>query len=122
METGGVAARDGAVLSPGKSGHRQVADNVPIAGDRSAQASKNSSAKITSSSSSSGRKIRWRWGWPTAFAAMGVKVFGPSKEAARIEGDKWFAKELMRQQAIPTAEARSFTDAGGGRGIHPRPR
>src|SRR5688572_13113796 len=35
-----------------------------------------------------------------------VPVFGPSKEAAQVEGDKWFAKELMRQQAIPTAEAR----------------
>jgi phosphoribosylamine--glycine ligase len=43
--------------------------------------------------------------------AAGVKVFGPTKDAARIEGDKWFAKEIMRQQAIPTAEARSFTDA-----------
>src|SRR5207253_6874698 len=42
--------------------------------------------------------------------AAGVKVFGPSKEAAQIEADKWFAKEIMRQQAIPTAEARSFTD------------
>jgi phosphoribosylamine---glycine ligase len=42
--------------------------------------------------------------------AMKIKVFGPSKEAARIEADKWFAKELMRQQAVPTAEARSFTD------------
>jgi phosphoribosylamine--glycine ligase len=41
---------------------------------------------------------------------MGVKVFGPSKEAARLEGDKWFAKEMMRQQSIPTAEARAFTD------------
>src|SRR5258706_849654 len=44
--------------------------------------------------------------------AAGVKVFGPSKAAAQIEGDKWFAKEIMRQQAVPTAEARSFTDAG----------
>jgi len=43
--------------------------------------------------------------------ALGVKVFGPNKEAAQIEADKWFAKEIMRQQAIPTAEARSFTDA-----------
>jgi phosphoribosylamine--glycine ligase len=42
---------------------------------------------------------------------MGVAVFGPSKEAARIEADKWFAKEIMRQQAIPTADARAFTDA-----------
>jgi phosphoribosylamine--glycine ligase len=44
-------------------------------------------------------------------AGAGVKVFGPSKEAAQLEADKWFAKELMRHQAVPTAEARSFTDA-----------
>ena len=40
-----------------------------------------------------------------------AKVFGPSKAAAQLEGDKWFAKELMRHQAVPTAEARVFTDA-----------
>jgi phosphoribosylamine--glycine ligase len=39
-----------------------------------------------------------------------LKVFGPSKAAAQLEADKWFAKELMRHQAIPTAEARAFTD------------
>src|SRR5215216_215254 len=27
--------------------------------------------------------------------ASGIKVFGPTREAARIEADKWFAKELM---------------------------
>jgi phosphoribosylamine--glycine ligase len=42
---------------------------------------------------------------------LGIPVFGPSKEAAQVEADKWFAKELMRHQAIPTAEARAFTDA-----------
>ncbi|MBC7783449.1 MAG: phosphoribosylamine--glycine ligase [Burkholderiales bacterium] len=41
----------------------------------------------------------------------GIKVFGPNKAAARLEGDKWFAKELMRHQSVPTADARSFTDA-----------
>jgi phosphoribosylamine---glycine ligase len=41
---------------------------------------------------------------------MGVIVFGPNKAAAQIESDKWFAKEIMRHQAIPTAESRSFTD------------
>ena len=44
------------------------------------------------------------------FLVAGVKVFGPTGEAARIEADKWFAKEIMRQQSIPTADARSFTD------------
>src|SRR6266699_3120975 len=43
--------------------------------------------------------------------SLGVPVFGPTKEAAQVEADKWFAKELKRQQAIPTAEARAFTDA-----------
>ncbi len=42
--------------------------------------------------------------------AAGVRVFGPTQAAAQVESDKWFAKELMRQQSIPTAEARAFTD------------
>ncbi|HEX8342955.1 MAG TPA: phosphoribosylamine--glycine ligase [Tepidisphaeraceae bacterium] len=42
--------------------------------------------------------------------AAGLRVFGPTKQAARLEGDKWFAKELMASQAIPTADARAFTD------------
>jgi phosphoribosylamine--glycine ligase len=42
--------------------------------------------------------------------AAGTKVFGPRKNAAQLEADKWFAKELMRYQAVPTADARSFTD------------
>ena len=42
--------------------------------------------------------------------AAGVKVFGPTRDAAQLEADKWFAKELMRHQAVPTAEARAFSD------------
>jgi len=42
--------------------------------------------------------------------AMKVRCFGPSRDAAQLEADKWFAKELMRHQAVPTAEARLFTD------------
>src|SRR6476469_311332 len=38
----------------------------------------------------------------------GYKVFGPSKEAARVEGSKVFAKELMRQADVPTADFRVF--------------
>jgi phosphoribosylamine--glycine ligase len=45
------------------------------------------------------------------FQSHGLAVFGPTKQAAQLEADKWFAKELMRHQSIPTAEARSFTDA-----------
>jgi phosphoribosylamine--glycine ligase len=38
----------------------------------------------------------------------GLKVFGPSKEAARIEGSKVFSKELMRHADVPTAEFQIF--------------
>ena len=38
----------------------------------------------------------------------GIKVFGPSKDAARIEASKVFAKELMRHADVPTAEFQVF--------------
>ena len=39
-------------------------------------------------------------------------VFGPTAEAARLEGDKAHAKKLMRAASVPTAEARIFTEYG----------
>src|SRR6266436_2200439 len=42
------------------------------------------------------------------FVKQGLRVFGPSKRAARIESSKIFAKELMRENGIPTAEAGTF--------------
>lgn len=38
----------------------------------------------------------------------GIKVFGPSKEAARLEGEKSFAKNLMKEYKIPTAAYEIF--------------
>jgi len=37
-------------------------------------------------------------------------VFGPTKAAAQLEADKAFAKQLMKQAAIPTADAKTFTN------------
>lgn len=42
-----------------------------------------------------------------------VAIFGPRREAAQLESDKAWAKQLMRSAAIPTAEARVFTDERG---------
>jgi len=44
-----------------------------------------------------------------AFEAAGIKAFGPSARAAQLEGDKAFAKQIMRANSIPTAESRTFT-------------
>ena len=45
------------------------------------------------------------------FVAEKLRVFGPTKSAARIESSKIFAKELMRAQKIPTAKASTFSDS-----------
>ncbi len=45
------------------------------------------------------------------FRANGLAVFGPSRAAAQIETSKRFAKELMLAAGVPTAGARTFTDA-----------
>ncbi len=44
------------------------------------------------------------------FATRGMKVFGPSKEAAQLEGSKSFAKCLMEKYEIPTGKAQFFQD------------
>ncbi|MBZ5735676.1 phosphoribosylamine--glycine ligase [Nocardioides sp. TRM66260-LWL] len=44
-----------------------------------------------------------------AVRARGVAVFGPSREAARLEGSKAFAKEVMAAAGVPTAGARVCT-------------
>src|SRR4051812_6172892 len=43
-----------------------------------------------------------------AFQAAGLRIFGPTKDAARLEGSKVFAKQLMRHADVPTAEFRVF--------------
>ena len=44
------------------------------------------------------------------FEAEGLKVFGPRKNAAILEGSKAFSKDLMRKYNIPTAAYENFTD------------
>ena len=45
-----------------------------------------------------------------AFRAAGLRIFGHTKSATRIESSKEFAKELMAKYGIPTASYRSFSD------------
>jgi phosphoribosylamine--glycine ligase len=42
------------------------------------------------------------------FWEAGLKIFGPSRAAARIEGSKVFAKEVMRHAGVPTADFEVF--------------
>ena len=45
------------------------------------------------------------------FMARGLRIFGPTKAAAQIEGSKSYAKEIMNKYNIPTAAHETFTDA-----------
>jgi len=43
-----------------------------------------------------------------AFEGAGLRAFGPNQQAARLEGSKVFAKQLMQRHSIPTAPFRTF--------------
>lgn len=45
------------------------------------------------------------------FRARGLKIFGPTKEAAQLESSKDFAKAFMKRHNIPTADYETFSDA-----------
>ncbi len=45
------------------------------------------------------------------FRRRGLKVFGPTREAAQLESSKDFAKAFMKRNGIPTAEYETFSDA-----------
>ncbi|MBK6334529.1 MAG: phosphoribosylamine--glycine ligase [Betaproteobacteria bacterium] len=50
-----------------------------------------------------------------AFRAAGLRIFGPTRAAARLESSKDYAKAFMARHRIPTADYRTFTDAGAAR-------
>ena len=53
--------------------------------------------------------------------AAGIKAFGPSRAAARLEGSKGFTKDLCRANAIPTAAYERFTAAAAAKAyVHAR--
>ncbi len=45
------------------------------------------------------------------FESNGLKIIGPTKSAARLEGSKNFAKSFMKRYSIPTANYESFTES-----------
>ena len=45
-----------------------------------------------------------------ALAAVGIKAFGPTSNAAELEGSKVFSKNLMQKYGVPTAKYGVFSD------------
>jgi phosphoribosylamine--glycine ligase len=57
-----------------------------------------------------GPEIPLALGIADEFRKAKLKIFGPTRNAARLEASKSFSKEMMAQAGIPTARAKSFTD------------
>jgi len=98
---------DRVFVAPGNAGTAEIGENVPIkAGDLPALArfAKENSIGLTVV----GPDDSLAAGIADVFEAEGLRIFGPTKSAARLESSKIFAKELMRMKGIPTARAAIF--------------
>lgn len=97
--------------APGNAGTAAAARNIPIRADDVAgllEWAKKERPELTVI----GPEAPLCLGLADAFRAEGLRVFGPCRAAARIEGSKSFAKEIMAAAGVPTAESEVFTDAG----------
>ena len=89
--------------APGNAGTAAIATNVPIAAkdvDGLLAWAKENRPDFTVV----GPEVPLCLGVVDAFQGAGLSVFGPVRAAARMEGSKTFAKEVMRAAQVPTAE------------------
>jgi phosphoribosylamine--glycine ligase len=103
------AARPEVLVAPGNDGMRDVARPVPAGlGDVEALAdlAQREAVDLTIAGSEE-PLVRGVW---DAFDARGLRLFGPSRAAAQLEGSKAFAKQFMRRHGIPTAGFEIHTD------------
>ena len=94
--------------APGNAGIGQIAECVPIAAmefDKLVAFAKKEAIDLTII----GMDDPLVGGIVDAFEAEGLRVFGPRKNAAILEGSKAFSKDLMKKYDIPTAGYETFT-------------
>jgi len=97
-------------VAPGNGGTATLAQNVPIATmDFQALAQFAQEKKI--GLTVVGPDDVFAAGIVDEFEKRGLRIWGPSKQAAQIESSKAFAKDFMREAKIPTAEFSVFTSA-----------
>ena len=102
--------------APGNGGTEQVAQNVPIAANDLAglaRFARDEQIDLTVV----GPDDPLAAGIVDLFEGAGLRVFGPSRSAARLESSKIFAKEIMRKCHIATALSGAFSDSEAARGF-----
>lgn len=96
--------------APGNAGTAQTAKNVPIEADDVAsllEFAKKEKIDFTVV----GPEAPLVKGIVDLFESNGLRIFGPSKSAAQLEGSKVFMKAMLVKSGLPTAEHKVFTDA-----------
>ena len=96
--------------APGNAGISELAECVPISAmefDRLADFAAEKEIDLTVI----GMDDPLVGGIVDLFEARGLRVFGPRKNAAILEGSKAFSKDLMKKYNIPTAAYETFTSA-----------
>lgn len=106
----GDSCRPSVFCAPGNAGTAGLAVNVPIPADDIPAlvdwARQNRPDLVVV-----GPEVPLCAGLTDALEAAGIRVFGPSRAAAQLEGSKVFAKEVMFAAGVPTAKSCTFTDA-----------
>lgn len=105
-------ARDGAevLAAPGNAGTAAIAENLPIAADDlPALVALARSRRVDLTVV--GPEAPLVAGIVDAFEAAGLRIFGPSAQAAQLEGSKLFCKKILHRGDVPTAMFREFRSA-----------
>ena len=95
--------------APGNAGIGELADLVPLKPD-DIQGLRQVAVQEQIDLTVVGPELPLSLGVVDEFEAYGLRIFGPNRQAAQLETSKAFAKELMRQQHVPTPAFRVFTD------------
>ena len=96
--------------APGNAGTAEIAENIAVSATDLPQLlrfAKQNDVELTVV----GPDDPLAMGIVDLFTADKLRIFGPTKSAARLESSKIFAKELMRAKKVPTAQARMFSES-----------
>ena len=99
------------IVAPGNAGTAEIASNVDVDPedlDGLLQVARDEAVDLTVV----GPEAPLAAGIADRFQHAGLPIFGPTREAARIESSKLFAKTLMLDAGVPTSAARAFNSFG----------
>ena len=102
------------LCAPGNAGTGALATNVALGAD-DVEGLRDFALRERIDCTVVGPELPLVHGIVDAFAAAGLRCFGPDRRAAALEGSKAYAKEIMQRAGVPTAAHATFDDAAAAR-------